>query len=178
VSVSRAPRRPLWITRLRGLSRVLLFSGHDEILAPRQWKNKLSELVSNGEFQRDGMMLDGPSASCPGASQSIFSVSSTHCGTQVTAKDNYRMAKGSARPRLIRAVVKLSCTLCMRIHPPVAPPPDSSLGMYAPCPHRASALCVGGCSTSSSCRLRWCLTGEVAGEYWRVLRRIQGLSTK
>jgi hypothetical protein len=41
-SVSRAPRRPLWVKRLRGLSRVLLFSGHDERLAPRHWKNSTS----------------------------------------------------------------------------------------------------------------------------------------
>jgi hypothetical protein len=48
--------------RLRGLSRVLLFDGHDELLASRQWKSPLAELVSHGEFQRDGMMPDGPLA--------------------------------------------------------------------------------------------------------------------
>jgi hypothetical protein len=60
-----------------------------------------------------------PSAKCPGVSQSTFSVSSTQCGAQVGATAS---AGGEMR----------SCTLCMRIHPIVRPPPVSGLDLYTP----------------------------------------------
>jgi hypothetical protein len=77
-------RRPPWIKWERGLSWILLFNKHDELVTPMQWKNQLAEFVPHGEFHRDGMIPDGPSACCPAASQ-ILSVFSTQCGVPVAA---------------------------------------------------------------------------------------------
>jgi hypothetical protein len=114
-----------------------------------------------------------------GVSKYLFRVLHPVCGTQTIAKDSHMQVKDSARPRLTsRGFIVVVHPIHVYSPSSAPPPPYSSLGMYVPCPHRASALCVVGCSMSLSCRLRWCLTGEVAGEYWRVLRRIHGLSTK
>jgi hypothetical protein len=52
---------PAWSWAARDFPGFLI-SKHDELETPRQWINPLARLVSNGEFYRDGLMPDGPSA--------------------------------------------------------------------------------------------------------------------
>jgi hypothetical protein len=69
----------------------------------------------------------------------------------------------------------LSCTLCMRIHPPERPP-LSSLDIYAPCPHATSASVLVAVGRPRAADLGgvvwWVLKRSL---YWRY-RRLQGES--